>query len=173
MKKSLFLVFTVFLLLIMVACADVKNDDKILPDKEDAGKTFDSDEEIDLSGEEFSEEENEIKKILADKSDEYRFQFLSFWRSMQNYCMGIKNNLRQIKNTASYEFDPMNENQFPEELKDVIDVERIRMYNSGNLFGDFYVTIDGYDVTFSSGDMMIFPSEYNYEDIQAIIDSLQ
>ena len=179
MKRVLLLIAAVFVAVVLVSCSN-QNDvsensasDEITEDNVDVIEES-SEDNYENSNEDFGldEEANEIRNKLSGKSNEYQYEFLSFWRSMQKYCTAIKNEMRTMKNTASYEFDPSDANKIPQELKNVIDPERIKMYDTMSLFGDFNMIIDGYNVTFSFEGIVAYPSKYDYEDIQLIIDSL-
>ena len=75
--------------------------------------------------------------------------------------------------TMVHTIDPSDSSRIPEELKEASDFERISSYNRKGLFEDFNMTVDGRNVTFSFEGIKAYPSDYDYDDIAAIISSLE
>ena len=167
----------VAVLFILVSCSQKKNNETEI--NNDGVETTVVDEVTDEKDVEIEEDEsldavgNQIRTFLASKSNDYRFEFLSFWRFIEPYCYGVEYDLAEFKNTGSYEFDPSDSSQIPEELKEASDFERISSYNRKGLFEDFNMTVDGRNVTFSFEGIEAYPSDYDYDDIAAIISSLE
>lgn len=111
---------------------------------------------------------NHIKSLTP----EDRTEFLNFWQASIVYCNGVALELKGIKNTAKYEFDPTDEAQIPAEISKIYNFSRLSQANSKKLHKDFKMTIDGTDVTLSFDGMDIYPTTYGYSDIQEIINSL-
>lgn len=109
-----------------------------------------------------------IKSIEPESRDD----FLYFWQSAISYCTGIKLELKEIENTASYEFDPTDESQIPAELSEIYDFAGLKRRDPENRHKDFKLSIDGTDVKLSFDGMEIYPTDYGYSDIQEMIESL-
>lgn len=134
-----------------------------------------------------SNTEIENKEIVADKVDdadymvkhiksiepENRDEFLSFWQTSISYCKTIALELKNSGNKNSYEFDPTDASQVPEEISGLYDFSRLEKKNYDNLHKNFVMKINGADVSLSYDGIDIFPTTYAYSDIQDIIDSLK
>lgn len=110
-----------------------------------------------------------IKSIKPENRDE----FLSFWQASVSYCKTIALELKNSGNTNSYEFDPTDASQVPEEISGLYDFSRLNQKNSENLHKDFMMKINGADVSLSYDGIDIYPTTYAYSDIQDIIDALK
>lgn len=110
-----------------------------------------------------------IKSIKPENRDE----FLSFWQTSVSYCKTIALELKNSGNTNSYEFDPTDASQIPEEISGLYDFSRLTKKNSENLHKNFVMKINGTEVSLSYDGIDIFPTKYAYSDIQDIIDSMK
>ena len=113
-----------------------------------------------------------MAKHIQSIEPENRDEFLYFWQSAVAYCKAVKLELKEIGNTNSYEFDPTDESQIPEELKS-IDFSKLKRDNSKNLHKDFKLCIDGTNVELSFDGIDIYPTDYGYSDIEEIIEGLK
>ena len=113
-----------------------------------------------------------MTKHIQSIEPENRDEFLYFWQSAVAYCKAVKLELKEIGNTNSYEFDPTDESQIPEELKS-IDFSKLKRDNSKNLHNDFRLCIDGTNVELSFDGIDIYPTDYGYSDIEEIIEGLK
>ncbi|MBO4898408.1 MAG: hypothetical protein J5590_08945 [Clostridia bacterium] len=113
---------------------------------------------------------NKMEKYIKGMTQEEKNDFLHYWRGSQTYCGIIEYELKEMGNTNSYEFDPTDKTQIPEELKD-IDFDQIKRDDTKNLHSDFKIKIDGKKVELSYDGMDIYPTEYSFSDIQKMIEA--
>lgn len=115
---------------------------------------------------------DEIKNYLVSLAPERRGEFLYFWQQTTNCCNGIEFELRKIKNEDSYEFDPTDESQIPETVKDVYEFSKLKQIDYTNVHKDYKITIKGVNVTLFIDGIKYFPTDYSYNDISNMIQSL-
>lgn len=155
-KKVLLLVLVVSLVLSVCACGN-----------KDVEKVENNNEIVEVDNNDY------MTKHIKSISPENRNEFLSFWHAAISYCKTIGLELKGMNNQASYEFDPTDESQIPEAIKGIYDFSRLNQKNTKGLHKDFKMEIDGVDVKLSFDGIDIYPTEYEYSEIQGIIDSLK
>lgn len=174
MKKKI-LLFTLIAALALGICGCGKTVNKSDDNKTDAAKEVEAVQETEAAQEAGESEEVEgddyMTKHIRSINPSDRAEFLAFWQDAIAYCRMIKLELRELGNTASYEFDPTDESQIPAALSE-IDFSELAQDNAKNLHKDFVLGIDGEDVTLSFDGIDIYPTDYVYSDIEKIIESL-
>lgn len=120
--------------------------------------------------EEFAEGDWVEKYIKNLDTDEEREAYYVLWNELYYYCTGAEYALEDINNAEKYEFNPMDSENIPLELKDMYNFNYLSVILGADELGEYKMAIDATDVKLFINGEVFYPTKKTTMDIRSLVD---